>query len=109
MIPPISPPRASGSREVTYPCSDGQPVGETPVHRDNLLLTIEILEERYKAKPNVYVSGNMFLYYVKGDKRKHVSPDVFVVDGIAKDKPRKAFLLWEELKGPDLVIEFTGE
>ena len=109
IIPPISPPATPGSAEVTYPCSDGRPVGETPVHRDNLLLTIDVLRRWFASDPKVYVSGNMFLYYVEGDKRKHVSPDVFVVRGIPKDKPRKYYLLWEERRGPDLVIEFTSE
>ncbi|HEV3004905.1 MAG TPA: Uma2 family endonuclease [Pirellulales bacterium] len=109
IIPPFSTPATPGSAEVIYPCSDGRPVGETPVHRDNLLYTIEILEEWFAAEPFVYPSGNMFLYYEKGNKRKHVSPDVFVVRGVPKDKPRKAYLLWEEGRAPDMVIEITSE
>ena len=109
IIPPISPPASLGPAEVNYPCSDGRPVGETPVHRDNLLITIEVLQEWFAAEPDIYVSGNMFMFYVKGDKRKHVSPDVFVVRGITKDKPRKHYLLWEEGRGPDLVIEITSD
>ena len=109
IIPPISTPATPGPAEVIYPCSDGRPVGETPVHRDNLLLTIEVLQEWFASEPDVYVSGNMFMFYVKGDKRKHVSPDVFVVRGVPKDKPRKHYLLWEEGRGPDLVIEITSD
>ncbi len=50
----------------------------------------------------------MFVYYVPGDRLKHVSPDLFVVRGVPKDKPRKKYLLWEEGKGPDLVVELTS-
>jgi Uma2 family endonuclease len=50
----------------------------------------------------------MFVYYVPGDRLKHVSPDLFVVRGVPKDKPRKKYLCWEEGKGPDLVVELTS-
>jgi Uma2 family endonuclease len=109
IIPPISPLATPGSREVVYPSSDGRPVAETPIHRKNLLLTIDVLEDWFAAEPLVYVSGNMFVYYVQGDKWKHVSPDVFVVRGVPKDKPRDYYLVWEEGASPDLVIEFTSK
>lgn len=92
---------------VEYPTGDGQPVGETPIHRDNLLGSIEQLRRHFAGDPMVYISGNMFLYYVPGRKRRHVSPDVFVVKGIP-DRQRDAYFLWEEGKGPDVVIEFTS-
>lgn len=91
-----------------YPDSDGRPVGETPAHVRNLVLGTDILEAWFAGDPQVFVAGNMFIYYVPRNRRKHVSPDVFVVCGVAKDKPRKKYLLWEEGKGPDLVIELTS-
>jgi Uma2 family endonuclease len=47
------------------------------------------------------------LFYERGNRRRRVSPDVFVVKGIAKhDRPN--YLLWEERKGPDVAIELTS-
>jgi Uma2 family endonuclease len=83
-------------------------MGETPQHRDNLAHLIDELKLWYAADPNVYVSGNMFLYYVPGNRRKHVSPDVFVVKSIPRLPERRRYLLWVEGKGPDLVIELTS-
>jgi Uma2 family endonuclease len=94
--------------EQDYPTSDGRPVGETPVHFRNSLLVTDVLDAWFAGEPMVYVAGNMFLYYVRGDRWKHVSPDVFVVRGVPKDKPRKAYFLWEEGKAPDLVVELTS-
>jgi Uma2 family endonuclease len=108
LVPPISP-ATPGPRDVDYPSSDGRPVAETPIHRKNLLGTIDVLEEWFVADDLVYVSGNMFMYYVPGDKWKHVSPDVFVVRGVPKDKPRDYYLVWEEGAAPDLVIEITSK
>lgn len=94
-------------RETTYPTSDGRPMAETDWHRDIMFALIKVLQSFFAADPNVYVSGNLLLYYVRGNKRRHVSPDVFVVKGVAKH-PRPYYLLWEEKKSPNLVIEATS-
>jgi Uma2 family endonuclease len=108
IVPPLTP-SSSGKREVEYPTGDGRPLAETPVHRDNLVLTIKILERWFRDEPMVYVSGNMLMYYEPGNKRRHVAPDVFVTRGIPKDKPRKSYFVWEEEHGPDMVIELTSK
>ncbi len=93
---------------VDYPTGDGKPVGETPIHRDTLLYNVDLLRTHFAADLMTYVSGNMFLYYVEGDKRRHVSPDVFVVRGIP-NLYRDAYFTWlEGGKGPDVVIEMTS-
>jgi Uma2 family endonuclease len=97
--------------EVDYPDSDGQPMAETPHHRQNMTNTIEALDLHFANDPMVYVSGNMFVYYVEGDHRKHLAPDAFVVRGVPKHRQpdRRRYLVWEEGKGPDVVIEITSE
>jgi Uma2 family endonuclease len=94
-----------------YPDSDGRPVGETPLHFDNLTYLVQILRFRYERDPQVYVAGNMFIYYVPGNRLRHVSPDVFVVFGIPKSTTpeRRRYLVWEERKAPDVVFEMTSE
>jgi Uma2 family endonuclease len=95
---------------IHYPTRDGKPVGETPVHRDILFELVYVLRRWFEADPMAYVSGNMLMYYVQGDKRKHVSPDVFVTLGIPDDgRRRDAYFVWEEGKGPDFVVELTSK
>ncbi len=89
-----------------YPTSDGKPMAETDWHRDLMLRLIETLKHYYAARDRVYVSGNLLLFYEPGNRRRHVSPDVFVVKGIARHN-RPNYLLWEE-KNPDVVIELTS-
>src|SRR3954454_8089806 len=97
---------ASVDQEAYYPSSDGKPMTETDVHRRNLNDTVETLEVRYAADPMTYVSGNLFIYYERGNRRRHVSPDVFLVRGVPK-RERLNYLVWQEGRGPDLVIELT--
>jgi Uma2 family endonuclease len=95
---------------VNYPTRDGKPVGETPVHRDILFELVYQLRRRFEADPMTYVSGNMMMYDVEGDKRRHVSPDVFVTLGILDDgRRRDAYFVWQEGKGPDFVVELTSK
>ncbi len=91
-----------------YPTGDGKPMAETPVHRKIMTMLIECLEDRYTQEPMVYVSGNMMMYYVQNDKRRHVSPDVFFVRGIANAE-RDAYFVWLEGKGPNVVFEISSE
>lgn len=91
-----------------YPTSDGKPMAETDYHRDLMLDLIETLKWWYAADPQVYVSGNLLVFYEKGNKRKHVSPDVFVVRGV-RMVSRPNYLVWQEKKAPDVVIELTSK
>jgi Uma2 family endonuclease len=68
---------------------------------------IRALQDHYAGDPMTYVSGNMLLFYEEGNKRKHIAPDVFVTRGVP-DGDRLYYLLWEEGKGPDFVIELTS-
>jgi Uma2 family endonuclease len=90
-----------------YPTSDGKPMAETDRHRDLMVDLIKVLQLFYALVPDVYVSGNLLLFYERGNKRRHVSPDVFVSRKVPK-RERLNYLVWEEGKGPDLVIELTS-
>jgi Uma2 family endonuclease len=94
-------------REVVYPESDGTPMGETDLHREEIVDLIEGLQERYDDVPDVYVAGNLFLYYRERDPRAVVAPDVFLVKGVPKGR-RRIYRLWEEGQPPSLVIEVTS-
>jgi Uma2 family endonuclease len=83
-------------------------MAETDDHRDLMLDLIETQKSHFADEPRVYVSGNLLIYYVPGDPRRHVSPDVFVVFGVPKQN-REYYLVWEEGKGPDVVFELTSK
>ncbi|MYF99922.1 Uma2 family endonuclease [Candidatus Poribacteria bacterium] len=93
--------------DIYYPESDGKPMAETEVHRDAIYKALYSLIEYFKDDSDVCASGNLMMYYVKGDPRKSTSPDVFVTFGIEK-KLRRIYKIWEEGKPPDFVIEFSS-
>jgi Uma2 family endonuclease len=92
--------------ENPYPTSDGRPMGETDLHRNVMFAAIETLKLHY-AGQLVYVSGNILLFYKPGNRRRHVSPDVLVVRGL-EQRDRQNYLLWEEGRPPQVVIEVTS-
>jgi Uma2 family endonuclease len=94
--------------EIDYPESDGKPIAETPLHMRVMWDSIQSLNYWYADDPKVYVWGNMFLYYVKGDPTKAVSPDVMVANGVDKNKCRDIFKTWEERRRPSAILEITS-
>ena len=94
---------------VEYPCSDGQPMAETEVHGACMMYVTYALRRWFDrgGQGDVYVGSNNFLYYERGNPRAAVSPDVYVVVG-APAHLRDTYLLWNEPKGPDFVLEVTS-
>jgi hypothetical protein len=84
-------------------------MAETQIHLDDMMDTIQVLRNYFVAEPNVYVGGNLLLYYEEGNRRKHVAPDVFVALRVPKQPPRDNYLVWQEGKAPDFIVEITSK
>jgi len=92
---------------VEYPSSDGKPMAENDAQRAAIMYAIGTLEIRFGHRPDVYVSGDLLIYYEEGNPRASVAPDAFVVFG-AEDRMRQTYNLWEEPKAPDFVLEVAS-
>ena len=57
----------------------------------------------FAERADVYVSGDLLIYYQEGDPGASIAPDVFVVMGAAKHE-RPSYRLWDEPKAPDFVL-----
>lgn len=90
-----------------YPTSDHRPMAETDLHREMMFEVIEALKAYYAGQP-VYVTGNLLVFYEPGNKRRHISPDCMVVKGVAP-VPHLNYLIWEEGRSADVVIEITSK
>ena len=93
--------------EIDYPTEDGVPMAETDAQGIPLMYAVTGLRDYFRQRPDVYVSGNLLIYYEEGNKDASVAPDVFVVIGVP-NHPRRIYKVWEEGKGPDFVLEITS-
>ena len=95
---------------VEYPYSDGRPMAESEAQLRAMVYLLGVLYAHYRDHPDVYVGGDMFVYYEEGNPAAAVAPDVFVVVGAPKrsQAPRLSYKLWEEPKGPDFVLEVVS-
>ena len=91
-----------------YPDTDGKPMAASDNHRRVLTRILQLLEQFFREDPGVYVSGDLLMYYAQGDPRKVVAPDALVSFGIGR-KRRRTYLVWEEGKPPDFVMELASE
>ena len=89
-----------------YPDGDGQPMAAGNFHLRQLFCTWQTLKAHFAQTPDVYVSGDIIMYYKEGEPRKCLSPDVLVCFGI-NPKMKHTFKIWEEGKAPDFVMEFS--
>lgn len=72
--------------DIVYPDSDGLPMAESDATRDYLIYGVEALSSYFQNRRDVYVSGNLFIYYERGNPKAVVAPDVFVIFGVEKKK-----------------------
>ena len=93
---------------IHYPDTDGKPMAASDYHRQLLIWTLQALEAHFAQDPEVYISGDLLIYYREGDPRKSIAPDVLVCFGI-NPKLRRTYKIWEEGKAPDFVMEFSSE
>ena len=92
---------------IDYPSSDGKPVAESDFQFTPLAYARDSLRLHFRDRSDVYVAGNLLIYYEEGNPKARVAPDVFVVLGVP-NRDRSSYFLWEERKAPDFVLEVTS-
>ena len=107
----VPPPAVDGPVDdpsIEYPSSDGEPMAESDLQYVPLTETVSTLRTWFIDRPDVYIAGDMLVYYRMNDNRVRVAPDVFVVLGAGGNHPRDSWLVWREGRAPDLVIEIAS-
>ena len=92
---------------IEYPSGDGQPMAENDWQLHAILDSVSALHDHYLERPDVYVSGDLFVYYEEGNPRARVAPYVFVAFGVPNHK-RPIYKLWEEGVVPAFVMEVAS-
>jgi Uma2 family endonuclease len=94
---------------VYYPEEDDA-VSESTKHYKQGLHLVGALDLFFAGRSDVFVGGNLFVYYQQGDPTKCFSPDVMVALGV-RPRPveeRGSYRMWEEALPPTVIIELTS-
>jgi Uma2 family endonuclease len=92
------------------PTEDGIPL-ESPWHRAEINLLIDILVHAWRDRTDYYVGGNMFIYFSREQvlNRDYRGPEFFVVKYVDGTAERGSWIVWEEGgRYPDLIIELLS-
>ena len=93
---------------IVYPSSDGEPMAENDYQFTALTETALTLRQWLAHRPDVYVGGDMLIYYQMNDNQTRIAPDLFVVFGVTDQTPRYSWLIWREGQAPDFVLEIAS-
>ena len=111
-VPPAAAGLTSGDEiddlSIEYPSSDGEPMAESQLQYTPLTDTVSALENYFIERSDVFIAGDLLVYYRMNDNRTRVAPDVFVVFGASGNHPRDSWLVWREGKAPDFVMEIAS-
>lgn len=99
---------------VAFPPADlwsDEPPLESDLHRDQIDLLIRLIRWICRDRQDVYVAGNLTVYYSPNQKKSEYfrGPDVFVVLG-TDNHPRRSWTVWHENgKYPNLIVELFSD
>ena len=111
--PPAAAPAVQGREveddlSIEYPSSDGMPMAESKRQYTPMTDTVAALENHYLGRNDIFIAGNLLVYYRMNHNRVRVAPDVLVVFGAAGSHPRDSWLVWREGRAPGFVVEIAS-
>ena len=95
---------ATRADDVFYPSSDGRPMSDNMWQGKAIVNADGDLES---ARPKALVAADILVYPEKGNNRNRIAPDVLVALGLGTHY-RSSYLVWEEGKPPDWVLEVAS-
>ena len=95
---------ARAAQDVLYPCSDGRPMADNAWQSRAILRAAGDLEV---AHPDALAVADILVYPEEGNSKNRIAPDVLVAFGVGTHS-RSSYLVWEEGKPPDWVLEVAS-
>ena len=109
MLPPQERMSQPAPERTSAGSADDEQVMETPRHWQQMLVLVASLQEAWDQRDDFYVAGRMPLRPYEnhswGDDLR--DPDVLVAVGVSRHE-RRAWIVSEEGKAPDVVIELVS-
>ncbi len=108
-VPALTSPAAATAapepEDVEYP--EGQWVAQSLWHGDAVRQATAALDHHFRERQDTLVAMEVRVYYVRGNDKVWLQPDVQVVFGVKRGN-RSSFKVWEEGKAPDFVLEVAS-
>ena len=96
------------SPAIEYPETDGKPMPDGDYQGVFYRYAVQAVRDHFLPRPEVYVTGNLFIYLEEGNPKNRVAPDMYVVMN-GGHRFRYTYKLWEEQGGmPDFVLEIVS-
>ena len=99
-----SPPK----QETIYPEQREDDMGETSIHAKLINKLLAILLYYFEKRTDVFLSGNMNLYYEEDNPNKWYAPDLLIAFGV-KNHERSSYQIWKEEVFPQVIFEVASE
>ena len=96
----------AASSELAYPV--GEWISQSTFHFDALHYTQAALKRHFPRREEALVSGEVLVYFEKGDIVACLKPDMIVALGLDGRRDRSSYKVWEEGKPPDFVLELAS-
>ena len=87
-----------------------EPEMESSLHALQLRMLVNILEWYWRDRNDFFIGDNLTVYFSREQLKTHDfrGPDFFLVKGVER-RHRPSWVVWEEGKFPDLIIELLSE
>jgi len=103
---------AEPETRIVYPESDGEPMAETQVHLEAMVLLRQALEDFYGDRRDVFISTDQFWFWNEGHPEDRLAPDLLVALGVPEKTKaeRGSFRAWEENNVvPSIIFEMASK
>ncbi len=87
-----------------------EPEMESSLHALQLRLLVNILEWYWRDRDDFFIGDNLTIYFSREQLKTHDfrGPDFFLVKSVER-RHRPSWVVWEEGKFPDLIIELLSD
>ncbi len=101
-------PSSRSEEEIIYPEQREDDMGETSIHIKLITNFLQMLLNFFHQKEDVFLSGNMNLYYDEGNPNKWYAPDLLIAFGVPNHE-RSSYQIWKENVFPQVIFEIASE
>lgn len=101
-------PSSRSEEEIIYPEQREDDMGETSIHIKLITNFLQMLLNFFHQKEDVFLSGNMNLYYDEGNPGKWYAPDLLIAFSVPNHE-RSSYQVWKENVFPQVIFEIASE